>query len=282
MLARIVMAALMAVTIGTTPAAAQDDAPYKYKNQSELSNYLSNRNLNPAVRFVLANALFTVYHEVGHLLVDQLNWPIIGREEDVADNFATYTLLEGKRRSFELALKDSALGWQLTDQNRGGRRDASDYYDEHSLDLQRAYQIVCLMVGKDRSTFAITAQEWGIDRHRQHRCQDDYGQIENSISRLLAPHTGASLHADVTVEYDRSDRRVALAYKVLRDSKLLESVADDLREGYGLPNPITLHGTMCGEPNAFYDASTGEILFCYELLEDLFDIYNRHVANGGD
>lgn len=279
MLSRIALVVLTFLGLLAGPAVAQNaGSAHKYKDQSAVADYLSNPNLNESVRFVIANTLFTLYHETGHLLVDQLDWPIIGREEDVADNFATYALLGGKRRGYELALKDSALGWQLNDETYGGRREASDYYDEHSLDLQRAYQIVCLLVGNDRRTFAVTAQEWGMDRERQYRCQGDYEQIENSISRLLAAHAGATFETEVTVTYDRPDRDMALAYKVLRDSRLLESLADDLKQGYGLPRPVSIRGTMCGQPNAFYDGEEIEILMCYELLDDFFYMYDTHAS----
>ncbi len=278
---RSVFAALCALMLFAIPGMAQEEEAPKYKDQSPVSVYLANRNINEGVRFAVSNSLFTLYHEVGHLLVDQLDWPIIGREEDVADNFATYMLLSGKRRSFEQALKDSAFGWQLNDETYGGRRDVSDFYDEHSLDLQRAFQIVCLMVGKDRRTFAITAQEWGMSRERQNRCDDDWNQIESSISRLLAPHAGSTLETEITLTYDPPDRSMALAYKVLRDSQMLESIVEELRVGYGLPNPISVRGTMCGQPNAFYDSVEVEILFCYELIDDYFYMLDLYEARNG-
>lgn len=278
MFSRLILAVIVTLGVSMSPVFAQENGGEKYKNQLPVSEYLANRHLNEKVRFAVSNSLYTLYHEVGHLLVDQLEWPIMGREEDVADNFATYILLNEKRRSFEQALKDSARGWQLNDLTYGGRREAADFYDEHSLDLQRAFQIVCLMVGKDRATFAITAQDWGMARERQNRCQNDYAQIESSISRLLAPYRDVAEEADIRLTYDRPDRDMALAYKVLRDSQLLESIAEDLKLGYGLPNPITIRGTMCGEPNAFYDSREREILFCYELIDDYFYMLDQHAA----
>ena len=37
------------------------------------------------VRFVTANAEFTLLHEMGHLLISELKLPVLGREEDAAD-----------------------------------------------------------------------------------------------------------------------------------------------------------------------------------------------------
>ncbi len=253
----------------------------KEKTRSELSEVLADRTLDKTVRFVINNSLFTVYHEVGHLLVDKQQWPVLGREEDVADNFATYILLTQRRRAFEQALKDSALGWRLEGEARGTRT-AGDFYGEHSLDLQRAYQIVCMMVGEDRRTFAATASEWGIDRRRQSGCKDDYEQISRSLEQLISPNRDKSSQAEVTINYERAGARLALAYKTLRESRLLESVAEDIRNNYGLTAPILITAAVCDEPNAFYDSQSSEIIVCYELLDDYFDMINAHLeATGG-
>lgn len=250
----------------------------KSKSQSEIAEILANRELDKTVRYVINNTLYTIYHEVGHLLVDKHQWPVLGREEDVADNFATYILLTQRRRTFHEALKDAALGWKLEAEAYGNSRDLSYYYDEHSLDLQRAYQIVCMMVGEDRNMFYSTAQEWGIDRLRQARCRGDYEQISRSLEQLLAPQRNKNSRAQVTVTYDPAGEELSLAYKTLRDSRLLESVAADLRRNYGLTTHIQITAAVCEQPNAFYDSSTSEIIICYELLDDYFTLINRHLA----
>jgi len=263
-----------------SPLALAKPSSGKEKSQSEISEILADRTLDKTVRFVINNTLYTLYHEVGHLLVDKQQWPVLGREEDVADNFATYILLTQKRRAFEQALKDAALGWRLEGEARGART-ADDFYGEHSLDLQRAYQIVCMMVGEDRRTFAATAVEWGIDRRRQSGCKDDYEQISRSLEQLISPNRDKNSQAEVTINYERAGARLALAYKTLRESRLLESVADDIRNNYGLTVPVLITATVCDEPNAFYDSQSSEIIVCYELLDDYFDMINAHLEAGG-
>jgi len=273
---RFLIALMAAFALLGGSALAKDHS--KSKTRSEISQILADRELDKSVRYVINNSLFTIYHEVGHLLIDKLDWPVLGREEDIADNFATYVLLSQRRRSFQLALKDAALGWKLEDQFFGGERDDSDYYAVHSLDLQRAFQIVCMMVGEDRDTFYITAQEWGIDTMRQSTCQDDYQKISRSIERLIKSNPNSSLTAKVVIEYERAGADLSLAYKTLRESRLLESVAEDLRNNYGLTQDIKITASRCGEANAFYDQDTSEIIMCYELLQDYFITIERYNA----
>ncbi len=271
---RFLITLIVAFALLSSSALAKNHS--KSKTRSEVSQFLADRELDKSVRYVINNSLFTIYHEVGHLLVDKLDWPVLGREEDIADNFATYILLNQRRRSFQQALKDAALGWKLEDQFYGSERDESDYYAVHSLDLQRAFQIVCMMVGQDRDTFYMTAQEWGIDSMRQSSCQDDYQKISRSIERLTTANTENSLRAKVNIEYERAGADLSLAYKTLRDSRLLESVAADLRNNFGLTEDIKITASRCEEANAFYDENTSEIIMCYELLQDYFTTIERY------
>ena len=43
--------------------------------------------------FVLANMKFTLCHEISHALIDELEVPVLGREEDVADALAAFHFL---------------------------------------------------------------------------------------------------------------------------------------------------------------------------------------------
>lgn len=272
---------LSLVAVLFAPIALAKEGSSKDKAESAIVEILADRNLDKATRFVVNNTLFTMYHEVGHLLVDQMVWPVLSREEDVADNFATYILLNKSRRAIELALKDSALGWKLEDAAYGGgaRRHISAYYDEHSLNIQRAYQIVCLMVGKDRASFHDVARDWGIDRERQARCSDDYDQIERAFVSVIDRGANKDTEAKIEVRYELAGEYLDLAYKTLRDSQILESVAADLRRGYGLTRPVQIVAQRCDEPNAFYDPSQVKIIMCYELVDDYFDMINKHLAS---
>ncbi|WDR03577.1 DUF4344 domain-containing metallopeptidase [Devosia algicola] len=138
-----------------------------------------------ALRFAANNSLFVLYHEVAHLLFDQLNVPILGREEDAADNLATWTMLNQHNGKSDQALDDAAYGWILTGLAYNSGAAESDFYAAHSLDRQRAYQIVCLMVGNNEKRFHKIADGYGMDIIRQaHLCRrlpKDQPQHEGGI-----------------------------------------------------------------------------------------------------
>ena len=104
-----------------------------------------------ATEFALNNSVWVLYHEVGHLFVDQFRLPVLGaREEDAADALATLMLLTAATDEAEQTLRDSVEGWFMSDPNSPRPSTTSaDFYDPHALDIVRAYGMVCLMVGTE-------------------------------------------------------------------------------------------------------------------------------------
>jgi hypothetical protein len=144
------------------------------------------------VEFVVGNALFTLGHELGHAVITEFNLPVLGREEDAADSFAALALLHVGTDFTHSVLVDAAQGLMLLAARnaRFGLRPA--FYGEHGLDQQRAYTIVCLMVGSDPATFGDLAQRANLPTERQETCQIDFDQAKTSWLRLLGPHFRAA------------------------------------------------------------------------------------------
>src|SRR3954447_6610866 len=110
------------------------------------------------VEFVAGNALFTLGHELGHAVISEFNLPVLGREEDAADSFATLALLHVGTDFTHRVLVDAARGLLLIGEREMRMGVAPAFYDEHGLDQQRAYTIVCLMVGSNPAAFRDLAQ----------------------------------------------------------------------------------------------------------------------------
>ena len=234
--------------------------------------------VHAADEFAVNNTWFVLYHELGHMLVDQLGIPVLSREEDVADNIATYSLIARGSAAADRALIDSTYGWVLSDQ-RISEFETADFYDEHSLDLQRAFAITCMMVGNDREKFRDAADLMDMDIGRQKRCADDFAQVEQSLVAVLGPYLGEQ--AGLSVVYDESGEDFAWAERILKRSRILEMTAKDIGTSFALPKPITLRASQCGEANAFYDPDNDEVLICYELIGDYFDMFVADMSSDG-
>ncbi|WP_375451658.1 DUF4344 domain-containing metallopeptidase [uncultured Devosia sp.] len=225
-------------------------------------------------RFAANNSLFVLYHEMGHLLVHQLDLPVLGKEEDAADNVATWTLLRKGTPEADQTLADAAQGWLLTGLRYGTDFVDEDFYGNHSLDRQRAFQIVCLMVGSNDTAFRPIANQYAIDRDRQDSCADDYHTVNRSMEGLLGARSSKNGGPSVVnVTYHDATGDLKSAAVAFRASGVFDAVADEIRTHYSLPQPIAFNAQRCGEANAFYDPETVEVIFCYELMQDFMDLY---------
>ncbi len=145
-----------------------------------LAQDLTDEQSDEAVAFAANNTRFVLYHEFGHLVIAQFGLPILGKEEDAADNIASVILLGERSEEYDDILIDAADGWYLSDISNTADFEDADFYDSHSLDIQRSYQIVCLMAGQSMETFGEFAAEYGLDEARIDLCGVDYDQLENS------------------------------------------------------------------------------------------------------
>jgi len=109
-------------------------------------------------QFVTGNTFFVLLHEMGHVHIT--GWDCgPRREEDAADTFATVTMLKYRSAVTHRMLVEAAKGWFLSAWRDEKEGFTLAFYDEHGLDRQRAYWIVCLMVGSDREKFSDLAEE---------------------------------------------------------------------------------------------------------------------------
>lgn len=125
--------------------------------------------------------LFVLFHELGHALIDAYQLPIAGREEDAADAIATLTLIHEGAPDAAL---DAAVFWSLIST---GEHSASQYADEHSLNEQRYFAILCTVYGSDPQKYAWLLDEGYLPPQRGPRCVQEYAREDASWSTLLAP-----------------------------------------------------------------------------------------------
>ncbi|MGF1658885.1 MAG: DUF4344 domain-containing metallopeptidase [Rubrimonas sp.] len=212
-------------------------------------------------------ALRTIfYHELGHGLIDVLGLGVVGPEEDVVDEFATYMLIltgRGDDRQIE-ALFSTARFWKAAGE---GRRGAFAHWGEHPPDERRFYAILCLLHGSDPGRFYPLMTEFGVPQTRARKCEVEYAEKEGRWIDILSPHLRSPQNPDqagLQVFYApaQSDSAEAVA-QVWRQTRFLESLAGEAGAIFGLPQEIPIVGRECGFANAFWDGAS--ITLCYEM-----------------
>ena len=225
-------------------------------------------------RFAANNAMFVLYHEMAHLLIDQLELPVLGREEDVADNMASWTLLNHGTRRAEQTLTDAVRGWFLSGVAYASGSTESDFAAAYMLDKQRAYQIVCMMVGKDADSFGRLAATYRIGPSRRDSCHWDYETVDRSLRSVLDRNGSRNGRGtSVNVTYQAAGGSLRAGAEAFKASGVFDQVAAELQHRYNLSTPVQFSAKRCGEANAFYDPDSVEIIFCYELMQDYMNIY---------
>jgi hypothetical protein len=231
------------------------------------------------VEFVVGNLLFVLGHETGHAVIREMGVPVTGREEDAADIFSTLMALMCEDGFGDRVLANAALGWFLSD--RRERRDQSaeaKYYDEHGMDLQRAYHVVCLMVGSNPEKFASLATAAKLPPERQKTCQDDYRNAKWSWDQVLQSHLRQSDQARtaINIVYGPGNGKYDAHAAVSQQTKLLETIAESLSDRFVWGAPISLEMQTCGDANARFEFRTRKVIVCYELADEFSGLYYRY------
>lgn len=233
-----------------------------------------------AMTFVVNNTLHVLFHEFGHLLVDQYDLPVLGKEEDAVDMLATLMLIEDDLPQSDMALVDAVDGWLYSERVQPARGYAnSDFYGEHSLDIQRSFTIACLMVGSDYTKYSGFATRIGLSDGRQKSCEEDFGLARRSWNQVLAPYlrNGGNAGARVSFAYRTAEPEHATIARALRNQSVLERTAQRIIGEYVLPNPVFMTAESCGEVNAFYDPNARQVILCYEWAQFFYDLFVEHI-----
>ena len=242
----------------------------------------SRQNPRDKADFVIGNMLFVGFHEMGHTLADHFHLPTLGRAEDAADSFATIALLDAGSEFSINVLVQAARGLFLSDRRDRKQGEELDFSDAHGLDKQRAFQIICLMVGSDQEQFKELAAWVRMPRDRQRSCARDYEDAKYAWHSLLESHRRADGQPTATIEiaYEAGQGNLERYARSFQSVALLEALSDYASSRYALRRPIKMVMASCGDANATWDSSANTETLCYELADDFFDLYDGYTTNG--
>ena len=234
--------------------------------------------IKATTEFTTGNMLFVLLHEAAHGLISDLGLPVLGREEDAADAFATVTMLEMKTEFTHRTLVNAAKSWMISDRRSRENREAVSYYDAHGLDLQRAYNIICLMVGSDPDRFEDLAREVNMPEDRQGTCQGDYSNASWSWERALKPYLRApdQERTKYQVIYGKPEGSLDIFERAFRTTGIMERVAERLADLYAWKKPFSIEARTCGSPGASWSLEEHKVILCYEIAEEFVQLYKLH------
>ena len=125
---------------------------------------------------------FILFHELGHAMIHRHHLPFTGHEEDAADQFAAYLLMQSR----DPRLYIGGINFFAEPQPLFKWYKKSELTDEHGLSIQRRTQLTCWGYGRSPSLFAPLANQIKISRERLQRCGEEYRNLTENTPRLFA------------------------------------------------------------------------------------------------
>ncbi len=145
------------------------------------TSFATQKEINLAITDSISMILF---HEIGHALIDLLNLPVTGKEEDAADQIATIMIL--KTKDGDRAALNGAILYLLW--SKDPVFNTIEFWSTHSLNLQRFYNILCWIYGYEPITWSYLRENGYLPESRASGCIQEYTKMHERWEQLLSPH----------------------------------------------------------------------------------------------
>jgi len=259
---------------------------------------LTQNDIDEIYEFATNASMGIIFHEIGHLIVDEFNVPIFNNEEDVADSFMAWSLIQipdeyASYEDYEYYAEEphkvikgiSDYYYYLTLLGR----DTSEVYGKdseyaiHSTDNKRFFNIACFMKGSNPEVFNTYITKRGFDYILEDQCDYNYWQMSDAWWDVFKGSAQGEEYEfwEVYVEnyvqkifLDFQDTNVTIHQYFEEYAKptilyFLQNVIAQVK----LQEDYILSFEYCGgDINAYYISSQNKILFCYELVEEFMNV----------
>jgi hypothetical protein len=173
-----------------------DDVEQRFNAVGYPDDNQDKTNLDNLTQAVMDVVIHTLFHELAHALIATYELPIVGREEDAADNLAVVLSIEYFENGAEIAISAAELFYLEGDEIT--EFDEADFWDEHSLDLQCYYATLCHVYGSDDTQYTYLLEEAGFSDEHGELCISDYERMANNWLTLLAAYLSPEVEANTS------------------------------------------------------------------------------------
>lgn len=156
---------------------------------------------------------YAAAHEFGHASFDLLDVPVFGREEDAADQFAAYIMLQfGKDRARRL-IGGAAYSYAGFIKGYKDKPNVTlpllAFSSNHGSPEERFYNLLCIAYGSDATLFADVVEKEYLPRSRAKGCRYEYQVLAWAFRHEISPHIDQEMARKVldTTWIAQPDRR---------------------------------------------------------------------------
>jgi putative metallopeptidase DUF4344 len=141
----------------------------------------------------LVGPLFdTCLHEFAHALFDLLRVPVLGREEDAADQVSAYIMLHLGKTEARRLIEGVAYAYRIEVEADSVPPTMTRFADVHGTPAQRFYNVLCIAYGADAQLFGDMVQKGYLPKERAEDCKGEYQQVADAYEKLIGPHVDRS------------------------------------------------------------------------------------------
>jgi len=148
---------------------------------------------------VIGQLFYVFAHEMGHAVYDLLKVPVLGTEEDAADYFAAYLMLQFEHDQGRRLIIGAANAYNRYLRSPTVIVPLAAFSGSHSPPAQRFFNLVCLAFGSDESAtvFRDVIEQGYLPPDRARRCKNEFTKLSFAFRQLILPHIDKELARQV-------------------------------------------------------------------------------------
>jgi hypothetical protein len=136
-------------------------------------------------------------HEIGHAVFDYWGTPVLGREEDAADQFSSFIILKFDEEQARRLMLGNAYQYKGDVQRPVVSENLKKFADAHGTPAQRYFNVLCMAYGADPVVFADFVDRGYLPKDRAEGCEDEYKQVANAFKKLIEPYIDQDIAKDL-------------------------------------------------------------------------------------
>ena len=142
---------------------------------------------------IIGSTVSVILHEMGHALFDILQVPVLGKEEDAADQIAGFIMLQFGKDVARATINGTAFTWATL----ANTEQKPAFYDVHSTAEQRIYNFTCIAYGGDPDTFKDYIDKGLLPKARAANCKNEYEQVKLAFGKTILPYVDLDMMKQV-------------------------------------------------------------------------------------
>ncbi|MEA2903716.1 MAG: hypothetical protein QOI12_1103 [Alphaproteobacteria bacterium] len=127
-------------------------------------------------------------HEIGHALFDILDIPVLGREEDGADQVAAFIMTQFGPEVARTTIKGAAYSYKVLGTGRN-----PVFWDEHGTPTQRFFNYLCIGYGGNPEAFKEFVDKGYLPQSRAASCAREFQQVRKAFAKTILPYIDQEL-----------------------------------------------------------------------------------------